>query len=299
MTAILIETHSFDTVTLTNKQFLTGLKDGTPARIGGVLQLPARCEKVPGVLLVHGSDGIGVREHDWSQVLNDLGVASFILDSFTGRGIVETITDQSRLGHLGMIFDAYRALDLLAGHPQIDASRIAIMGFSKGGFVALYSSMRRFQRCYGPANLDFGAYIAFYARCDIRYLDDEDLSDHPIRLFHGTADGYVPIDSCRRYVDRLRRAGKDVTLMELPGAHHAFDNPFYQKPVFMPDAEVPNRCRREEGPGGIIINLETGLPFTTKDACVTYGATLAYNAHAHEESVRAVGEFLRRLFRVG
>jgi hypothetical protein len=35
------------------------------------------------------------------------------------------------------------------------------MGFSKRGFVALYSSMRRFQRVYGPANTEFAAYIPF------------------------------------------------------------------------------------------------------------------------------------------
>ena len=42
-----------------------------------------------------------------------MGVAAFLLDSFTGRGIVQTVTDQSQLGSLAMIVDAYRALDLL------------------------------------------------------------------------------------------------------------------------------------------------------------------------------------------
>jgi predicted esterase len=71
------------------------------------------------------------------------------------------------------------------------------MGFSKGGFVALYSSMRRFQRVYGPESAEFAAYIPFYARCDTPYIDDEQVSDHPIRLFHGVDDDYVPIDGCR------------------------------------------------------------------------------------------------------
>jgi predicted esterase len=99
-------------------------------------------------------------------------------------------------------------LELLSKHSQIDPSRIAVMGFSKGGFSALYSSMRRFQRLYGPGNFEFAAYIPFYARCDIPFIDDEDVSDHPIRLFHGGADDYVPPDSARTYVKRLRRAGQ-------------------------------------------------------------------------------------------
>ena len=245
------------------------------------------------VVLVHGSAGAGAGEVQWSQELNKIGVATFLMDCFTGRGIAQTITDQSQLGHLAMIVDAYRALELLSKHAQIDASRIAVMGFSKGGFVALYSSMRRFQRLYGPANTEFAAHIPFYARCDTPYIDDEDVCDKPIRLFHGVNDDYVPIDGCRRYVQRLLRAGKDVVLTEYPGARHAFDNPLYQPVRFMPDAQLPNRCRREERPGGVIINLDTGQPFSSKDTCVTHGATLGYDPNSHAESVTAVTGFLK------
>jgi hypothetical protein len=94
-------------------------------------------------------------------------------------------------------------------------------------------------------------------------------------------------------VQRLRRAGKDILLTEYPGARHAFDNPLYQPVRFMPDAELPNRCRREERPGGVIVNLDTGQPFSSSDACVTYGATLGYDPYSHGESVRAVTGFLK------
>ncbi len=298
MTVERLEIHPIDTVTLTNRQFLTGAKDGRSARIGGILQLPVASEKLPAVVLIHGSDGVGSRENGWAQELTDIGIAAFILDSFTGRGIVETITNQSQLGHLAMIFDAYRALELLAKHPRMDSSRIAIMGFSKGGFVALYSSMRRFQRSYGPTNVEFTAYFPFYARCDTPFLEDEDVSDHPIRLFHGIADDYVPIAGCRKYVERLRLVGKDIQLFEFAGAHHAFDNSLYQEARFMPDAELPNLCRLEERPGGVIINLDTGLPYSSKDACVTRGATLAYNANAHDEARKLVKENLRQALRL-
>ena len=64
--------------------------------------------------------------------------------------------------------------------------------------------MRRFQRMHGTAGREFAVYLAFYAPCYTRYVDDEDLSHKPIRLFHGTSDDGVPIKACRSYVERLR-----------------------------------------------------------------------------------------------
>jgi len=293
-----IEIHSFDTMTLTNKQFLTGAKDGTPVRISGELRLPRGTARVPAVVLVHGSGGIGANDDQWAQELNGIGVAAFLVDSFTPRGIDQTVTDQSKLGNLAMIVDAYRALDLLSKHPRIDASRIAVMGFSRGGFVALYASMKRFQRMYGTEKVEFSAYIPFYAPCFTRYMEDGQVSDRPIRMFHGEADDWAPVGPCRDYVERLRRSGKDVQLTVYPEARHVFDNPLYPAVLNIPAAQNSKNCPREEREGGVIINLETGQPFGYKDACVSLGATVGYNAQARTEAVKAVKEFLKSTWRL-
>ena len=215
-----IEIYSIETLTVTDEQFLTGAKDGKPARIGGELRLPRGTARVPAVVLIHGSAGVGANIDGWAKELNSIGVAAFVVDSFTGRGITQTISDQSLLSSFSMMVDAYKALELLSKHPRIDPTRIAVMGFSKGGFVALYSSMKRFQRLWGPPDLEFAAYIAFYPRCDTAFLEDENVSDHPIRLFHGAADDYIPVGPTRRHargVDHRHRVRDPGRVRPDPG----------------------------------------------------------------------------------
>ncbi len=131
-----IELLPLQTVTVTEEQFLTGSRDGRPVTIAAELRLPSTAAaRVPAVILLHGSGGANTRDDRWSRDLNDLGVATLLVDSFTGRGIVSTVADQSQLSELSVIIDAYRALDLLAKHPRIDATRIGLLGGSRGGDV--------------------------------------------------------------------------------------------------------------------------------------------------------------------
>jgi dienelactone hydrolase len=293
-----IEIHSFESLTATDKQFLTGAKRGERVQIGGALRLPPGSQRFPAVILVHGSAGIGAQVDRWANELNVLGVAAFLLDSFTGREIVETITDQTRLGHLTMIVDAYRALQLLSKHPRIDPSRVAVMGFSKGGFAALYTSLERFLRIHGTPGLEFAAHIAFYPMCNTEFLEDEKVSDRPIRIFHGGADNYVSIDFSRKYASRLQGAGKDVQLTELAGAPHAFDNPLYSPPKFLADAVTTIHCSRRERSPGEIINCDTGQPFRWSDTCVKRGATVGFDPAATAEASKAVKKFLTIAFKL-
>jgi dienelactone hydrolase len=162
--------------------------------------------------------------------------------------------------------------------------------------VALYASLKRFQRLHGPADVEFAAYLPFYAPCNVTYIDDGEVSDRPIRLFHGAADDYVPVAPCRSYVERLRQGGKDVQLTEYPDTHHGFDSSLLRAPVFLPQAQTGRHCTLEEKPVGQLINRQTAQPFRLDDPCIERGATVAYNAQAHSEALKAVKDFLTRAF---
>ena len=293
-----VEFHPLATQTLTPAEFLTGKRGGKHETIAGELRIPrSGSARLSAVILMHGGSGMGAQGDDWAQHLNSIGVATFVLDSFTGRGLTSS-ESPGAVSVISRVVDAYRALDLLAKHPRIDPDRIAIMGFSHGGWAALYSSVKRFARMHGPADgRAFAAHIVFYPGCIQNYLEGDDIVDKPIRIFHGIADDQLPIEPCREYAARLRKAGKDVLLTEYAGAHHAFDVRALKEPLKQPQAISVIRCRLEEGTDGQMLVSNSRQPFNLSDPCVGRGRTLAYHADAHSDALKAVTEFVTATLR--
>ena len=155
--------------------------------IAGELRIAQGSGRSPLVVLQHGSSGFGPNIELWSRHLNGLGISTFALDGFTARGLTEVNTNQAMLGRLNLIVDVYRALGVLASHAKIDAGRIGLMGFSRGGQAALYASLRRFHRLWNTSGAEFAVYLAFYPDCSITFVSDTDVSDKPIRIFGGDA----------------------------------------------------------------------------------------------------------------
>jgi dienelactone hydrolase len=185
---------------------------------------------------------------------------------------------------------------VLAAHPRIDSSRIALMGFSRGGTATLYASMTRLHEMWNP-RANFAAYVPLYASC--RLIGDTDISPAPLRQFHGMADDWVTVAPCRPYFERLRAAGRDAKLTEYPDAHHSYDNPLGSKtPVVAKDAQSTRDCFLKEEPRGIIINVKSGQPFSYKDPCVVLDPHTGYNEAAALATRNEVTALLKTVFKL-
>ena len=197
-----------------------------------------------------------------------------------------------------MILDVYRSLAALAAHPPVDATRIAVMGFSRGAQAALYSSLKRFQKIWNPGGIEPTAYVALYPPCNMTFIDDTEVSEHPILMLHGVSDDYVPITPCRNYFERLQKSAKNVKMIEFPDTWHAFDFPnFPSSPVVAQDAQT-TLCALREEPVGTIMNTETKKPFTYNNSCVGKNPHIAYSATSTHAAEVAVKTMLTTAFRL-
>jgi phospholipase/carboxylesterase len=107
-----------------------------------------------------------------------------------------------------------RALDHVFARYTVDASRVAVGGFSDGASYALG---------LGLANGDlFGDVLAFSPGFVPRAPAE---GDPRVFVSHGTGDQVLPIDVCsRRIVPRLRDAGYEVDYREFAGGHTVPDD---------------------------------------------------------------------------
>src|SRR3989442_12394815 len=109
----------FETLTLNASDFWDGVKTGQRVTISGELLLPKGEGRVPVVVLSHGGGGVGRAEDTWARELRSQGIAVFVVDSFTGRGI-KKFPPETELSRDWQVRDVYQALALLATHPKFD-----------------------------------------------------------------------------------------------------------------------------------------------------------------------------------
>ena len=255
---------------LTMKDFLNGVVPEKRNTIWGTLNFPANApdKNVPVVVLLHGMGGIHESAEFWLSALNSMGLATFMVDSNWGRRNCKKIFKKTVKGlwcadvNQGMnrIIDGYRALELLSKHPRIDPARIGCLGISLGARGCLYLNVKRFQKMWGTPGIEFAASVPLYPPCNVRFKEDDEITDTPIRIHVGELDTYSPTDACINYVELLRAKGKDVKIKVYPNAHHGFDaNPsslFRGKTKMTFKDYGHGKCYFEENTDSSVLNEE-------------------------------------------
>jgi dienelactone hydrolase len=273
------------------------------AVVFGTLQLPdAPAGRVPAVVIAHGSGGVSDnREFWWARQFTGLGVAAFVVDSFTPRNIRSTATDQGQLSTAANVADALAALKLLATHPRIDPTRIGIVGFSKGGQVALYTALEPFRRAVVEDGTRFAAHVPLYPYCN-DWMTTDRVTGGPMLFLLGGKDDYTPAEPCRKYADWFKSKGADATVVVYPDAYHGFDASGV--PGIARDVVSGRNCDAAYDLDRFRITVRaTGQDITASardyfKSCFTKGAMFGGDGEARRRGPEDVKAFLKRAFKL-
>ena len=202
----------------------------------------------PAVVLPHGGPaardywGFGL----WPQLLANRGYV-VIQPQFrisTGFGRKHFEAGFSQWG-LAMQDDLEDAAQYLVKRGLADPERLAIFGWSYGGYAAFVGAARdpNPYKCAisgaGVADLpffrawlaDIGDFMEKAYRTTVEGLNALDMAksvDVPLLVVHGDLDERVPIAESRKFVARLKKHGKQHEFIELEGANHFYGTIYYR-----------------------------------------------------------------------
>ncbi|MBV9331289.1 MAG: dienelactone hydrolase family protein [Alphaproteobacteria bacterium] len=245
-----------------------------PLTIAARLRVPeGGAARHPAVVILHGSAGPSGREGGYARVLGEAGFATLEPDQWAPRKLAGGAQGRPRTVEetLGDVFGAKK---FLSEHPQIDSTRIGLMGFSFGGIATLLATTRENGEIFAP-HTAFAAYMACYPVCWLygsqRGFELKNLVTAPIFILTAAQDEYdndprageVLIES----LDKADRAS--ITTRAMADCHHGFDMPGVD---ILAEDPFANR-----GEGGKV--------------------TMRYNPHATTEAHRLAVEFFSAALR--
>jgi dienelactone hydrolase len=195
---------------------------GEEMQLPGILHKPGGSGPFPAVVMLCGCGGFAKKEDamhqaTWAQRLVGWGYVALRVDSFSPRGPSNICEDTSTVSDDMRSHDAYSAKAYLSALPFVDPRRIAVMGWSHGGWAV----MKIIDGYYRDKTVDpFKAAVAFYPYCQRLYGPDT-----PLLVLIGKKDDWCPASYC----ESLKQYGAyndskyEFTLKIYPNAYHAFD----------------------------------------------------------------------------
>lgn len=275
----------------TFKHIITDLNNQESQEVYGILTFPDKVikenKKYPLIIGVAGSNGWGSHHYEYLSMYREMGIATFELKSFSSRDISSTVGTQIDVTMAMMVLDAYRALDTLSKHKNINNNKVAITGWSLGGGVSLFSAWETLVKAINPKN-NFSAHLPIYPPCMIR-PDNIEFTDAPIHIQIGAIDNWTPADACEYFVSESKKSKDNIDITVYENSHHGFDSE--EDIIFIEHAYSFTDCMFDISDDGAILmnylNIPMTSPFLQKiglSFCVKRGTNAGGNPLTREKA---------------
>ena len=265
----------------------------------GILTLPIDSvsdQKYPLIIGVAGSLAWRDHHYEYLDMYQKAGFATFELKSFKSRDIESTVGSQVEVTTAMMILDAYRALEKLSEHPNIDKNKVSITGWSLGGAVSLFSAWLPIKNAI-TKKVSFASHLPIYPPC---FVDPEntDFTDAPIHILIGENDNWTPAKPCTEFVKKINKKG-NVGLTIYPNAHHSFDSKseLTQNEKGYSFKDCLFKLTEDGDVLMSYLSLPMSSPFMQKIGflfCVERGVTLGGNPQAREMAFKFAKNFMKK-----
>lgn len=176
----------------------------------------------PGIIVGHEWWGLNDYARSRAEQLAGMGYVAFAVDMY-GAGKATTHGSQAKewLQQITANSDAWRArallgVDILRKRPEVDANRLAAVGYCFGGATVT-------EMAYAGA--DLAGVVSFHGTLPPAREDDLGRIKAKILVEHGAADGFVPAERIAQFQAALEQAGADWQMDIHGGAKHGFTNP--------------------------------------------------------------------------
>ena len=209
-----------------------------PNFIKGKIYYPKiKKDEYPVVLFLHGTGGLGYRSKKMKEVFLKNNIAFFEIDMFGSRN--KKSGHKNRLKSTrNYLPDVWGALDWISQNPKLNKNKIAIVGQSMGGFLALNIAigMHTWMFSYDWNSKTPKAIVAWYPVCSAintnsslfkRLMNDSEIKNIPIEntiILSPELDAYEKDSGeCgRTYEDFFSKDKRNVWIAK--SATHAFDS---------------------------------------------------------------------------
>jgi dienelactone hydrolase len=280
----------------------------TPARsvsFAATLAFPDKGrDRYPAVVVVHTLAGYQEANEGWhAERFREAGFATVTYNSVAAarlrEGAVASVWPSA-------IAEAYGVLKTLAGHPRIDADRIAIVGFSFGGEVAHLSAFDSVRAVLATGPARFAAHVAYYPAGIFGVAAQrEAYTGAPVLMLLGDKDDNLPIEKVRGYLAYAETAGAAAPLQTsiYRGAYHAWTVSTLGAPRFYPQYPSMRKCPYlllgAWPPAMLASGQATTVVRGEMEACgkAGQGYTMAYDEAARAAALRDTLAFLQKLQR--
>jgi dienelactone hydrolase len=198
-------------------------QDGRTVQLAAQLFRPAGGAAAPAVAIFHGCGGPGQNTARMAGLLRDWGYVALVVDSFSSRGLTDVCGRNwpSQADAEKRAGDVDAALQWLAAQNFVDPKRLAFMGYSYGGGVAMLRALSRQPADAVP--IARGA-ILLYPDCALAdALGAKLVVRQPTLFAMGALDDWTPVSQCQAVIGRIVQGRDLVETRIYEGAHHSFD----------------------------------------------------------------------------